>query len=111
MKNSVEKRQLTLRLVNHYCDLLEIKDVPDLIFYKKDILQLPREERGNITYKRLCGCYYIDSNVIYVNLSNHKTRKQLIDTVIHELVHKVSECTLPHGVMFDNMVKLISSLD
>ena len=112
MLNSLDNRNVCKSILFQYCNVLEIKDTPRLIFYKKDILELPYSDRkGGANTKKLCGCYYTESNVIYINLKNHSSRKQLIDTIIHELIHKVSECKLPHGEMFDNMIKLISSLE
>ena len=110
MHNSRNNRVLCGTLLLQYCKLLEVRDIPKLIFYKKEIEQIPVEERGRITYKRLDGQYFSESNIVYVNLSNHRTRAQLEDTIIHELVHKISDNELPHGIMFDSVIYLIKSL-
>jgi len=111
MRNSRNNRLVCSLILSEYCKFLELKDIPKLIFYKKDILKLPYQDRkGGSNHKKMDGCYYSDSNVIYININNHRTRKALQDTIIHELVHKVTNCALPHGEIFDNIIEIIENI-
>ena len=111
MLNSRGNQAYCIALINSYCKILNIPDTPRLIFTRKQILELPPDDRiGANNTKAMDVDYYNESNAIYVNLRNHYTKPQLIDTLVHELVHKITELKLNHGKQFDNMVSLITSL-
>ena len=110
MRNGFANRAYCVETLYKYCKTLWGGHTPTIIFYKKDILKLPKSDRYRASnIKKLYGAYYDESDTIYINIRNHRNRAHLKSTIAHELLHRMDP-DIHHGRMFDNVVTILTAL-
>jgi len=75
-----------------YYKKLGLKKEPVLMFTEKGFNHLHEH-----------GAASIDEGIIYININEHDSASELIDTVVHELMH-ISQPKLKHGKKFQEKI-------
>lgn len=93
---------------------LTIDEVPDLVFTRKELIEISKSLEisdkiilGKLTVtRRYYGITYKESNIIFLNIKIHNTRKELIKTIVHELIHLRFQ-KMKHGTKYEERIKNI----
>jgi hypothetical protein len=87
MKQTKKVKSFLQRECKRYCKQISLKE-PTLIFTDKDLRETVYGTREFKDAKQYTlGLSWFNQNTVYLNLSNTDFIPQLIDTLIHELVH------------------------
>lgn len=106
MKLTEHIRQYTVEKFNAFSKQLCVE--PKLLLTTKEVLQLPKEitqGRRTTAYKYF-GVSYLGSNIVFINVKRIQRKKNLVNTIAHELVH-IRFPYLSHGDKFNTIIKKV----
>jgi hypothetical protein len=104
------KRYWVIKQLTKYAQQIGIreKEIPAVVLTRREVLAMPKEltqGRRTVTNKYLGICFR-RAKTIFISIKNHKSAQQIIDTIVHELVHYRFQY-LKHGKDFKHRIDLI----
>lgn len=99
MKPTNQLRALVRQSTILYAERLSIK-TPHVVFTRVGMTALPKRFETYDIRKSYSVCYPREG-VIFINLARHKTLDQLLESIVHEMIH-MRFPTLKHGRKFEN---------
>lgn len=107
MKLTSQIKDFLERENKHYCKLLNIKPVPVLLYTLEDINKTDSDlKRYKLHKKDGFSIFDKKERHTYINVKAHKVVSDLIDTLVHELLH-IKDPELKHGKEFQDKVNRI----
>jgi len=106
MKDTPQVRKCILKIATYYVDKMKLKQdrIPDIFF---DGIKLPQKKHSIFDSDDHCAQYvYGDIALIHMDLSAHRSVKQLVNSIVHELVH-LKNPKLRHGKKFIEIMNSI----
>jgi len=99
----MNKKETLMNRLDGYCSQLGLDVIPQIVWTKKEFLDMGIEGKGLASATTLGRCCRREK-VIYVAYSKHGNLRHLDDTLRHELIH-FRFPFLQHGKKFDRLIK------
>ena len=107
MKDTPRVRKFIQDVMDYYVQRLNVKPIPNIIYRLEDLHALESGLKRFKPYQKF-GMSIFNSKEChtFINIKKHPTACDLIDTIVHELVH-VKHPKLQHSKKFDDRVDSI----
>ena len=104
MKDTRKVRKFIQSVMDYYVDRMNVKPVPTIIYKLEQLHALESGLKRFKPYQKFAMSIFNSKEChTFINIKKHPTAGDLIDTIVHELVH-VKHPNLRHSKKFDDMV-------